>query len=342
MTGFHSVVTEQKIFICAVCSFIGKLIRAVLPDIAWDSTFLQSEDALSASLDDVIHRQILEGSNEGDCCLAMVQTACRKMNRICDLLKVACSSVGLEDIAGRYLDAPWFVSLLLRKDAAKLDRLHRTIDFTDRKPSRILMNGAAILEGRTGGYDAMDAQAKRKADRETKALMRQIRADAESLRGKMDVHGKEAKEQLAAVRSELHETKKELLAKADEILRKLGKVNLGGRRNSRHTEAQKKVCLACWMSAQNNTELKDGTARGIATYKAAFNWYRSQLALVGVADFRKFLDVLNAIKTKRSADQKAALEAKLEAKRKKKSSVVNSARDPQPATLNAQRRNVVK
>ena len=131
----------------------------------------------------------------------------------------------------------------------------------------------------------------------------------------MDVHGKEANEQLAAVRSELHETKKELLAKADEILRKLGKVNLGGRRNSRHTEAQKKVCLACWMSAQNNTELKDGTARGIATYKAAFNWYRSQLALVGVADFRKFLDVLNAIKTKRSADRKAALEAKLDGRK---------------------------
>ena len=41
----------------------------------------------------------------------------------------------------------------------------------------------------------------------------------------------------------------------------------------------------------------------------------SLLALVGVADFRKFLDVLNAIKTKRSADQKAALEAKLDGRK---------------------------
>jgi len=148
------------VFVCAVCTFIGKLLRAVLPDVAWDNAFLQSEDDFSASLDGVIRKHAREGSNEGDCRLAMAQMACNRMKHVCDLLKRISESVGLKEIAGRYLDAPWFVDLLLRKDTSKLNKLYYTIDFTDEKPSHILMNVAAILEGRTDGYDAMSAHAR--------------------------------------------------------------------------------------------------------------------------------------------------------------------------------------
>ena len=333
MSGFHSVVTEQKVFICAVCTFIGKLLRAVLPDVAWDNAFLQSEDDFSASLDGVIRKHAREGSNEGDCRLAMAQMACNRMKHVCDLLKRISESVGLKEIAGRYLDAPWFIDMLLRKDTSKLNKLYYTIDFTDEKPSRILMNVAAILEGRTDGYDAMSAHAKRKADRETKALIEKVGEDVKSLHGKIDAKSAEIIGKVDAVRSELHETKEELLARADAILKKLGTLNLGGRRNGKHTEAQKKVCLACWMSAKDNIELKDGTATGKATRPAAFNWYKRQLALVGVTTLSKFVDVLNSIKTKKSADRKRDLEAKREAERKRKTQPTTN---HQPLTTNHQ------
>ena len=316
MSGFHSVVTEQKVFICAVCSFIGKLLRAVLPDVAWDSRYLPSEDELSASLDDVIRGFVGYDSNACDCRLAMAQFACKKMKRVCDMLKNISASVGLQDVAAQYLDGLWFIDMLLRKDTSKLNKLYYTIDFTDDKPSRILMNVAAILEGRTDGYDAMSAQAKRKADRETKALIEKVGERVESLHGKVDAHREETKKQFAAVRSELHNAKEELLARADAILKKLGIMNLGGRRNGKHTTEQKKVCLACWMSAQDNVELKSGTATGKATRQAAFDWYKRQLALVGVTKLSKFIAVLHTMNNTRSATNIMALEAKREAERK--------------------------
>ena len=329
MSGFHSVVTEQKVFICAVCTFIGKLLRAVLPDVAWDNAFLQSEDDFSASLDGVIRKHALEGSNEGDCRLAMAQMACNRMKHVCDLLKRISESVGLKGIAGRYLDAPWFIDMLLRKDTSKLNKLYYTIDFTDEKPSRILMNVAAILEGRTDGYDAMSARAKRKADRETKALIEKVGERVESLHGKVDASktelatkidmgNKAIAGKIESVREELHETKEELLSRADALIRKLGNVNLGGKRNGRHTTEQKKVCLSCWMSAQTNEELKSGTSNGKATREAAFKWYRRELELVKVVTLEKFIDVLNTVKVTRSASNIKALEAKREAERKAK------------------------
>ena len=55
-----------------------------------------------------------------------------------------------------------------------------------------------------------------------------------------------------------------------------------------------------------------------AERKAAFNWYKRQLALVGVTTLSKFVDVLNSIKTKKCTDRKRALEAKRGAERKRK------------------------
>ena len=72
------------------------------------------------------------------------------------------------------------------------------------------------------------------------------------------------------------------------------------------------------MSAQNNAELKSATKKGTATYEAAFNWYKRQLALVGIVTSKKFRDVINSIRVKKCTDQKTALEAKREAERKRK------------------------
>ena len=55
-----------------------------------------------------------------------------------------------------------------------------------------------------------------------------------------------------------------------------------------------------------------------ATYEAAFNWYKRQLALVGIVTSKKFRDVINSIRVKKCTDQKTALEAKREAERKAK------------------------
>ena len=342
MSSFHSVVTEQRVFICAVCAFIDKLLRAVLPDIAWDNTHLPTEEEFGGILDAVIARHDPKTSCEGDCCLAMAQAACNRLKRVCDLLKRVSASVEMEDIAKQYLDAHWFVDVLLRKNFSKLNKLYYTIDFTDGKPSRILTNVAAILNDKAVPYDSMDASAKRKATNDTKKIIAEVQKLATGV-DSIHQHIDESKTELAtkiddgnkmiagkveAVREELHETKESLLARADAIIKKLGNVNLNGKRNGRHTAEQKKVCLSCWMSAQRNEELKSATKKGIATYAAAFNWYKRQLALVNVTTPQKFADVIHTINNINSANSIKELEAKQEAARKaaKKSGVQTSKR----------------
>ena len=165
MSCFYSAVTEQKVFICAVYAFIGKLLRAVLPEVAWNNTCLPSDEDFGGIIDAVIQKYDPSTAFEGDCCIAMAQTACRQMKRVCELLRNVCRSLGLKDEADQYLDAPWFVDLLLRKNVAKLNKLYYTIDFDDEKPSRILMNVAAILNDKAVAYDAMSARARRNRTR---------------------------------------------------------------------------------------------------------------------------------------------------------------------------------
>ena len=294
MSCFYSAVTEQRVFICAVYAFIGKLLRAVLPEVAWDNTYLPAEDEFGGALDAVIQKHDFKTSCEGDCCLAMAQMACKKMKRVCDLLKRVSESVGLKDEAKKYLDAPWFVDLLLRKDTSKLNKLYYTIDFDDEKPSRILMNVAAILNDDAVAYDSMTRKAKRKADTETKELIKQV---GERVEKKLDEHKAEITKHIDAVgtnvetlREELHETKDELLAKADAIIKKLGKVNLDGKRNRSHTPEQRKVVLACWLMAKD--DLRDSTS-GVVTKRMAYERYRHVLEDVGIKTFAKFDAVIH-------------------------------------------------
>ena len=58
------------------------------------------------------------------------------------------------------------------------------------------------------------------------------------------------------------------------------------------------------------------TATGKATRKAAFDWYKRQLALVGVTKLSKFIAVLHTMNNTKSATNIMALEAKREAERK--------------------------
>ena len=337
MSSFHSVVTEQRVFICAVCAFIDKLLRAVLPDIAWDNTHLPTEEEFGGILDAVIARHDPKTSCEGDCCLAMAQAACNRLKRVCDLLKRVSASVEMEDIAKQYLDAHWFVDVLLRKNFSKLNKLYYTIDFTDGKPSRILTNVAAILNDKAVPYDSMDANAKRKATNDTKKIIAEVQKLATGV-DSIHQHIDESKAELATkiddgnkmiagkvetMREEMRETKESLLARADAIIKKLGSVNLNGKRNGRHTAEQKKVCLACWELALENEELKNNTETGKATYPAAFNWYKSKLALVDVTTAKKFIAVMRTINNTNSANSIKELEAKQEAARKaaKKSGV---------------------
>ena len=328
MSIFHSVITEQKVFICAVCTFIERLLRAVLPDIAWDNTFLPSEEKLGAMLDEVIRKSSLKGENEGDCRIAMAQAACNAMKHVCDLLKMSCAAVGLQDVAGRYLDGMWFVKLLMNENTSMLNKLLYTIDFTDEKPSRILMNVAAILNGKEDGYNAMNASAKRKATNDTKKIIDEVQklaTDVDSIHQHIDEskaeivsHVDEVGTKVESVRSELHETKDELLSRADAIIKKLGNANFSGKRNRSHTPEQRKVVFACWTLSQN--DLKDAT-NGVVTHKMAFEHCASVLEDVGVKSLNKFNAVLHSIQNRDCDARCKELEAKIDASRKAKKAI---------------------
>jgi hypothetical protein len=201
------------------------------------------------------------------------------------------------------------------------------VNLDDEKPSRILMNVAAILNGDAVRYDNMNARARRKADKDTNALIEKVGERVEALHVKMDSHDDRAKKQFAAVRDELRETREALLAKADAILKKSGRGKIAGKRKSRHTPEQKKVCLACWMQASGNEELKSGNRCGRATYESAFQASKRQLAIVGVKTLGKFVAVLRSIISASSAESIKRLEAKREAERKAK---MKGSKKPQP------------
>ena len=322
MTHLLLAVMGQAKYVCAVHRFIQDLLLKAAPELLKGSGALKTDAEFKDTIDAAIASVTTPAARERDYIRAIVEAASDEMKPLCHLLRGASEVVGLGKVADRYLDGARFREMLLRKDEEKLERLNAIVqDQAQAVPVKVLMDVAAELDGRAENYDGMDAASKRKASREMKKLIgkvEEMRSAIDAVGGKIDDHDANTKKRFDDVRDELHETKEELMAKVDAILKKAGKVNFGGKRKCRHTAEQKRVCLALWMEAQRNEELKSGTENGKATHEAAFNWYKRQLSLVGVDTPEKFKAVIHTVNNTNSAESIKALEAKREAERKRK------------------------
>ena len=298
MTTLLLAVMGQAKYVCAVHRFIQELLLKAAPELLKGSGALKSDKEFKDTIDVAIASVTTPHAKERDYVRAIVETSSAEMKPLCHLLRGAAEVVGLGELAARYLDGTRFREMLLRKDEEKLERLNVTVQTQGPvAPVKILMDVAAELDGRAENYDGMAAAAKRKAARDMTKLI-----------GKVE-------EMRSAIERRIDEGKNEIVSHVDDVGAKIDKIKFAGKRRSKHTVEQKKTCLACWMSAQNNAELKSATKKGTATYEAALNWYKRQLALVGIVTSKKFRDVINSIRVKKCTDQKTALEAKREAER---------------------------
>ena len=266
------------------------------------------------------------GTNEHDCRRAAGKIAYEEVIDLCGLVKDGCEYAGFKGVADRYLNPLRLMRLVYRMDEAKLAALNEVIHGECNDVGEVMMRVGAILDDDPNRYAELDDAAKRKAKKDVEkiaATVETIASGVDSLHEKIDTKSEEIIGKVETVREELHDTKEELLARADVIIKKLGHVNFAAVKNRKHTAEQKKVCLACWTLALENEELKNNTETGKATYPAAFNWYKSKLALVNITTAKKFIAVMRTINNTNSANSIKELEAKQEAARKaaKKSGV---------------------
>ena len=329
MTHLLLTVMGQAKYVCAVHKFIQDLLLKTAPEFLKGSGAIKTEEEFKDTIDAAIASVTTSNATERDYVRAMVETASAEMKPFCHLLRGAADVVGLRKIAERYLDGARFQEMLLRRDQDKLERLNdilRKASVGPVNPAKILMDVAKVLDENAESYDDLDAAAKRKAQRDIARLMGKV----EEIHNEMNANKDELAHLVAEGKDELAhriaEGKDEIVSHVDAVGAKIDKLKIKGKRKSKYEPEQKKVCLSCWMAAQENEELKSGTRTGDATYEAAFNWYKRQLALVGVTKLDKFIKIIRSIRVKKCTDQKAALDAKREAERKAKNKPGSRAR----------------
>ena len=304
MTRLLLTIWPQANYVYAIHRFIRDLLIIVVPELSRNSEYIRSDSEFRARIEDAIVQATSPDSTESNYIHAIVNAACEEMRAVCHLLRAACCFVGFDEVATEYLDAKRFKAMLLRKDEEKLERLNAIVRDRNAKPIKILMDVAAALNENAAGYDGLDSAAKRKARVDLGRVvesMANIVSGAETRLGRKIDSGRDC-----------------VIGHVDEVGAKIAGMKFKGKRRSRHTEEQRKVCFTCWNAAQRNVELRYSSNRSV-TYEAAFDYYRKELARVGIAKLSKFIAVIHALQTQECADRKRALEAKREAERKAKS-----------------------
>ena len=292
MTKLLLSVVSQTRYVCAVHSFIRELLLIAVPDLIRGSAYIRNDIEFSDRIDDAISGMTTPTATERDYTRAIVTAACREMSDVCRLLKSACGMVGLESLAAEYLAAAKFRAMLMRKDARKLERLKAIVQERNGKPIKILMDVAAELNDRAANYDGLTADAKRKAATDLNAVMAKVSTI---------VSGAEAR----------------LGRKIDAVGKKLDGIKFKGRRKGKYSDSKKEACLSFMNAAQSNPEIRHSVNTRV-THKAVFNYYRRELAEIGIDTAEKFGKVIHAAQSLTSSRQIKALEAKRDAARKAK------------------------
>ena len=294
MTDLILTVMAQARHARAVHSFISALLMATMPDLAKAPGYLSTSTEFCERIDSAIRDTTTPVSTAGDYVRAIVNASCKEMSSVCSLLKSASVLAGLGRIADDYLDAGRFREMLLRKDSEKLERLFAIVRARRGEPIKILMDVAAELDGRAENYDGMCPGAKRKAASDMKKVVSKV----ENI-----VSGAESR-----IMEQISAGKAEVVSCVDAVGGKIDRLKPKGRRRSRYTEAQRKMCVACWRRATENAELRFST-NGRMTHAIAFSSFRRELESVGIDSLAKFRAVLHSVQNMECEERRRRLDA---------------------------------
>ena len=301
MSKLLVTVWAQAEYVCAVHSFIQELLLRVALGLLQDRSYILSDAEFKAKIEATIISVTSPTATENDYVRAIVNAACREMEDLCRLLKYASGVAGLEKIAAEYLDASRFAEMLMRRNEVKLNKLVEIVRKKDGAPVKILMDVAKVLNDDAESYDDMALSAKRKATAELKKVVENVTSIVSEAEARLS--------------EKIDEGKDEIVSRVDAVGAKVDKLKFKGKRKSRHSEEQRRVCFTCWTAAQRNTELKYSTNRGV-TYESAFEYFKKELAEVGIKKLSKFIAVIHALQTQEYEARKRELDAKREAERK--------------------------
>ena len=308
MFPYLSAVIPQIAYAHSVRDFIRELLRRFIPG-KWidrvisdqDAKFDEKLGAAFASLDEMT-------ATEKDYCAKVVSVLCDEVSRVFEVTRLVCINRGYEEYADTFLSTEKFIRLLLRRDTAKLKRLNAALADRSKPICILLRDVGAVLEDRPAEEVAAFGAAEiRKANAELKAIAADVKKTMQTGFAQTNQKLDECKDSIADVG-----------AKVDAVDKKVAKLRKNGKPCGRYTKEARALCWSSWTSASNHEEVWRSVNTRI-TFEAVFNYYKMQLARVGVDSAKVYGKIVHAEVVRRNRE----LQAKQDETRRKSAAKPN-------------------
>ena len=307
-------------FAVGVRYVIRRTFTILLPGVSRTSRIFGTDEEFRAHVTARFAELDPSGTSEAQCRRAVCEVACNEISEFCGLIRGACSWLGFEKIADRYLDTARILKIMLGQDRAKLAALTEIVDSGDADFGRLMMRMSEVLDGRQNVYENFDPAAKTKATEDVKNIsrcaetmsawnvktpekqipcqeVRQLECQAEVVGKIEEVGGK-----VDAAKDEIKDEIRELTRRVHDLAQRRGR---GGRR--RHSDACRNLCSSCWSAAKRDPGLRDSLNTRL-TYEAAYTRYRNELEAVGVDTVGKFRRIIHSAQSLESAHRRKRLD----------------------------------
>ena len=285
MLPYLSAVTPQIAFTHSVREFIRELLKRFIPGKWIDRVISEDETSFDAKLDAVLVGLDEKTATSKDYCAKVVSALCDEVSSICEVTRLVCINRGYEEYAATYLSSEKFVKLLLRQDRERLKRLNALLEDKAKPLCVLLQEIGAVLEDRpTNEVAAFGASELRKANAELKAIAVDVK--------------KTLQDGVTNIRNDI--------AVIGEKMTRIKYAKRGRKR--RHGDDKTEYCQAVLAAAKKNTKLKFGLNTRL-THKAVFDYYRKELAELGVAEVSEFTRIIRAHQAREQRVRDKDLEA---------------------------------
>ena len=280
MSVLKTAVLRQIAYARSIRSIIRAIMRRMLDGEWINRIFASSDEEFNKRLDLALEPLDFATATKRDFCEAVVDVLCDEVSELCLALKEVCEGSGYSEYYESHISHERFVRLVLSVDTVKLGKMKKILDNANLSPIDILRNIGAVLNDETlEERAALGAMERRRANAELKA----IAADVKST---MQIGFAQSNQKLLECKSEI------IAAVGEKVDAVAAKVKRGSRRG-RYTEAQIDFCGKVWESACDIQEIRNSTNTKVS-YEAAFQFFRRQLAKLGVESVDDFKSIIRA------------------------------------------------
>ena len=211
-------------------------------------------------------------------------------------LRNICRMVGLEKIGNEYLDVMAFVKLATDADGGKIARLMAIADGDEKDLGKVFFAIAGVLTDSRVSYEGLDDEAKRKAGEDAGSVAGKLcecaGGDGAKAGENCEIAGISDESSVTTYRSWMRE-------KVDFICAKVSNLRPSGKSCGRYEENVKDLCWLFWTTGPRREGLVFGENTRL-TYRAVFNYFKVQLARIGVMTLEAFAKIVSAVRHQRN------------------------------------------